>query len=496
MRILFAFSFYFTLLPLVFARPTGDLEDVNKACRYPVSTEGAPVGAQVDAAAKDIARLGDSLLELSMEPQFGARKIMAVMYQSCHVLEKGEYDDETHGGIPGWALDVYPSREFPGRLDRIIPVLSPKLESRLIAKGVIPTSPLMGVINSHYYLKDWPNPRAACHDAYNRCIEGLCEQSGGGPLCASANCLGNPESCLPEQRECVAGYERCSGEANRCVDLSRTPVLYEFGAKLEPFDANNRVINLHTEKHAQGAPYFALDCSGFVSAALAASGLRVRPNDDSYGSYGIGAKDYMDLGRKDDCFETVDFKSSSLRAGDVISWSKHIVMIDQVGTDPFGLKDVTRCTRDQIDPRKFNFSILQSSISGNLGVNRMEARKFFSKNGIAVIEFLALQACRAKLYRENPPQADPRQKNRRKKKEPVFQAIVHGYEGRAASIIRHVGEKKAGCTAPPEKRLKILNDECIQGCFRKHLLKEFGKRLLGPGLDFFQSMNEDGRSSQ
>jgi hypothetical protein len=106
------------------------------------------------------------------------------------------------------------------------------------------------------------------------------------------------------------------------------------------------------------------------------------------------------------CLDFVKFKADDqLRAGDVLASTGHMLFIESVGEDPFGISSITKeadCTADKISVGRFDFTILQSSTSkGGIGINRIRGADYLSEAGAmkdGMIEH-AVNACLSKLRR-------------------------------------------------------------------------------------------------
>jgi hypothetical protein len=98
--------------------------------------------------------------------------------------------------------------------------------------------------------------------------------------------------------------------------------------------------------------------------------------------------------------------SGTLSPGDIAAVSGHVVIIDSVGSDPFGLaraKNISQCSTLNSDG--FNFVIIQSSPSKNgIGINKYMAADYLVdevgtiKSGF---ETYAQEACKAKFQKKD-----------------------------------------------------------------------------------------------
>lgn len=191
-----------------------------------------------------------------------------------------------------------------------------------------------------------------------------------------------------------------------CYDVTKTPPIYDYGGKPYATTATDSPLDLFRNA-GSGTPALGIDCSGYVFSALAASGLRVSPTKRLTASlvYGINAKMYMDPAANGlSCLAPVpSVKDDSLRDGDILASSGHVVMVDRVGEDPFGiagLKSASECVTSKISVSRFDFDILQSSpVKEGIGIDRMRASAYLpgsSSMKDAMVSY-AVAACKAKF---------------------------------------------------------------------------------------------------
>ncbi len=136
-------------------------------------------------------------------------------------------------------------------------------------------------------------------------------------------------------------------------------------------------------------------------------------------------------------------KAESIKPGDIAGVRGHVVMIDKVGTDPFGLKKISSVAQcSTISPANFDFTVTQSSPSKNgIGINKYIIKDYLAEQGstgkmTVLFTEMAKNACKA--YFQNaaikPASAD-------------------------WGIIRHNG--KPECLAP---RIQLANQSCVSQC--------------------------------
>ena len=186
-----------------------------------------------------------------------------------------------------------------------------------------------------------------------------------------------------------------------CPNISRNPLLYDFGGKpvisMYPYPQINLFKNAGSGSHILG-----LDCSGFVMSALATAGLRIKRNKSMKSSYisGISSWNFKDTNNNFNCLEQLTIKEPDipLRTGDIITVSGHIMIVDQLGKNPLGIDNVTspyQC--ESIGINQMNFSIIQSSSDLNaIGINRMHVRHVTNDQLIKGLTDWAVHNCKKK----------------------------------------------------------------------------------------------------
>lgn len=233
-----------------------------------------------------------------------------------------------------------------------------------------------------------------------------------------------------------------SGEQNGCFNVRSNPLIYDYGG--QPSVANN-TINFF-KNVGSGSSALGVDCSAYVSSVIAASGFRYKPGVDNKAVYiRQTAVKFVDAKKSGfTCFDNITLsKSESIKPGDIAGVRGHVVMVDKVGTDPFGLKklsSVSQCST--ISPANFDFTVTQSSPSKNgMGINKYIIKDYLAEQGstgkmTVLFTEMAKNACKA--YFQNtavkPASAD-------------------------WGIIRHNG--KPECLAP---RIQLANQSCVSQC--------------------------------
>lgn len=204
-------------------------------------------------------------------------------------------------------------------------------------------------------------------------------------------------------------YLQTKDRSSSCKDISSNPMIYDYGGK--PYATSDPDSALDFFKNAgSGTRVLGIDCSAYVFSALAAAGLKIHPDKKMKAilSHGINARMYMDPANNGlACFRKATMGvAGTLQAGDIAAVPGHVVVIDSVGKDPFGIeraKTVSQCAH--LDSSGFDFVIAQSSPSKNaIGINKYQASDYLAETGGAMksgFEASAQAACKAKFDKKN-----------------------------------------------------------------------------------------------
>lgn len=193
-----------------------------------------------------------------------------------------------------------------------------------------------------------------------------------------------------------------------CQAVSANPLIYDYGGKPYYTSDENSALNFFRNA-GSGSAALGVDCSGFVFASLGTAGLKVHPERVMKASLvvGIPARAYMEPADNGmPCFSKVAMgKDGTLRPGDLVASTGHIIIIDTVGADPLGL-NIAR-NKDEcalINYQNFSFVVMQSSPSGGaVGINRFEAKDYLATNASmrSGLENYARSACVARFDGRN-----------------------------------------------------------------------------------------------
>jgi hypothetical protein len=233
--------------------------------------------------------------------------------------------------------------------------------------------------------------------------------------------------------------------ASGCFNVSSAPPIYDYGGKPSTSTRDESVLDLFADA-GTGTKELGIDCSAFVYTAYALAGLKFKRETSLRASLVHGVNSTMLTEPQSNglsCLNHASFSPrESLKPGDIISIPGHVVMTEVVGEDPFGLvniKSESQCTLANIDVKRFDFTIMQSSPSkGGVGVNKMRARDYLTNDGTMGrgLRQHAVQACRAK-----------------------FQNKTLNSKNSDASVVRHLGTPE--CKSAP---LRLTYETCVRSC--------------------------------
>lgn len=238
-------------------------------------------------------------------------------------------------------------------------------------------------------------------------------------------------------------YKNVNNYGPNCLNPQSSPMIYDYGGK--PYATTSSSSTLDFFKNSgSGTKVLGMDCSGLVYSALATAGLRVtaNKNNKATGVYGISSTMYMEPQKNGlSCLEKITVTpNASLRAGDVVAVRGHVLMIDSIGSDPFGLNDIKTISQcSSLTAKNFDFVVAQSSPSkAGIGINRYQARDYLQESE-KMREGLQRYAYYACLARFNNKSYTP--------------------SGETASVVRH--KQTSACLGT---RVKLAKESCVQSC--------------------------------
>lgn len=235
-------------------------------------------------------------------------------------------------------------------------------------------------------------------------------------------------------------YIRGIASESNCKEIRNTPLIYDYGGSPA---VTSTTINFFTDA-GSGTNVLGVDCSAYISSGIAVGGLRYKPGLENKPIY-IRQNSRKFISAVDSgfsCFENVTVsKSSTIKSGDIIGVIGHVVAVDKLGADPFGLsllKSEADCSR--ISHKNFDIIISQSSPSKNgIGINKYDAKDYLDESVKMQTAFteMAKQSCLAYFGNKSL-----------KPKSSEW------------GFLRHKGT--AECLAP---RVTIAGESCTQKCF-------------------------------
>lgn len=201
------------------------------------------------------------------------------------------------------------------------------------------------------------------------------------------------------------------GVSPACIQVPKNPLIYDFGGK--PYTTSSDSAELNMFKDAgTGTSVLGIDCSAYVFSAMAASGLRLSPTRKMRAGlvHGVYSTMFMNPEKNGlSCLGPVDYStqgktlSGDMQSGDIMAVSGHIVIVENTGSDPFGLaraKGAADCTKEKLKVSGYQFNILQSSpVKSGIGLDRMTAASYLASSGKMQTAFqdYAVTACKAKF---------------------------------------------------------------------------------------------------
>jgi hypothetical protein len=238
-------------------------------------------------------------------------------------------------------------------------------------------------------------------------------------------------------------YKNVNNYGASCVNMRSSPLIYDYGGRPYVSLKAGAPLNLFKDS-GDGTKVLGIDCSGYVYTSLATAGLRLSPfrNIKATGVYGISSSMFVEpQSNQMSCLQKISVKpKDTLRPGDIVAVQGHVLMIDHVGADPFGLnsvKSVADCSK--ITHRGFDFVVIQSSNSKEgVGINRFEAKDYLedSPKMKASLERYAYYSCLAR-----------------------FNHKTYTPNLGTSSVVRHTGA--AACKGT---RIALTQESCIRSC--------------------------------
>lgn len=226
-----------------------------------------------------------------------------------------------------------------------------------------------------------------------------------------------------------------------CFNVRSNPLIYDYGGKPR---WSSSTLDFFTDS-GSGTSVLGIDCSGFVTSVLSATGARYSPGVENKPVFveqqSTKFIDAKASGFK--CFDNISITAKeSIKPGDIAAIEGHVVIVDSIGADPFGIKRISSQTKcSQVAIPYFDFIIAQSSPSKNgIGINKYRATDYLQENAEMGALFLGMAkaACTASFTLKTVT--------------PKF--VDYG-------IIRHKGTKE--CLAP---KVALAKQSCVSACIK------------------------------
>jgi hypothetical protein len=230
-----------------------------------------------------------------------------------------------------------------------------------------------------------------------------------------------------------------SNTSSSCFDVNHNPLIYDYGG--EPSVSNN---SLSFFKDAgSGTSVLGMDCSALVSSAAAVGGLRYKPGVDNKAIFiRQSSGKFIDATSSGfTCYKNITVsKTETIKSGDIAAVNGHVVMVDTVGADPFGLKKLTSVSQcSSLNVSNFDFVVAQSSPSkSGIGINRFVAKDYLPESAKMKALFVEIGTAACKAYFNNTSSTP---------------------KSSEWGIIRHKGT--TDCLAP---KIQMANQSCVSSC--------------------------------
>lgn len=271
----------------------------------------------------------------------------------------------------------------------------------------------------------------------------------------------------PKEAKASHFYTQDMARGEKCRDVSDTlPVFHPGGKAAIRYRNGELTINPFNNKtNLSGGNLTTMDCSGFVSAAMAVAGLKLRKSDQAGRAYQLNTSELIHLGSRDeDCMRPAQFsRDGSLRPGDIMVLRQadpkdiygHAMMFERVGPDPFALGAImspSQCNDRHINPEAWEFSVIHSSsLAGRMAVTRMTAKNILADSDTLKtwIMDVAIEACHAKFKDGGGPAV-------------VEYPLKNGRKHRGVAVLRHAGPGESRCVE--DKPVRVSGEDCVKDC--------------------------------
>lgn len=237
-------------------------------------------------------------------------------------------------------------------------------------------------------------------------------------------------------------YIKVAGNgAAGCFNVHSNPLIYDYGGSAA---VANNIIDF-SKNAGSGTSVLGVDCSAYVSAAIAAGGLRYKPGLENKAIY-IRQNSSKFINAKQSgfsCFSNAAMTAkTSLRPGDIVAVKGHVVIIDKVGADPFGIKQIKSASKcKSLTTKNFDFTVSQSSPSLNgVGLNKAIAKEYVQESSKMAEAFLGIGKAACEAYFSGKSVATP---------------------SSSYGLIRH--KETAECQSP---KIQMAHQSCVNQCMQ------------------------------
>jgi hypothetical protein len=209
-------------------------------------------------------------------------------------------------------------------------------------------------------------------------------------------------------------YYQSNIEQKSCFDASKSPLIYDYGGKPHTTAENDSTLDFFSND-GSGTSVLGIDCSGFIFSAIARAGLNIAPHKPlkAVSVHGISARMFKDpINNGLACFSPIALDpNNALKAGDIIASNGHVVMVDQVGDDPFGLRranSIADCNGSILNTEGFNFIITHSSPwKEGVGINRSKVSEYLPSSESFSVGLINYAIAICKIQFNDPSQNIP-----------------------------------------------------------------------------------------
>lgn len=233
----------------------------------------------------------------------------------------------------------------------------------------------------------------------------------------------------------------------KCEDATKRPPVYGYGSTAKISGGEMKIFQGGAGVYRGSQPASGIDCSAFISVALAAQGLKTTKTAQPYERLTTRGFSQRMTARNSCLGHAPVSPEDSVRPGDMINHAgSHIIMVDTVGEDPLGVKKHSESNSCMsISTRDFDFTYIHSgAVKNSYGPSRVQANLHDGGTMWNNMLLLARKLCLQKV-----------------RKDENHRASSQFGMSTSMSIIRHKTHEPE-CVG--ETRMKIEGEDCIDGC--------------------------------